>query len=80
MAKPPSPTQRRYRGRIRADMRSAYNHLLMLQSWDLRYRDGAVDTYPNQLASVADIATIHAASDTLLVWLNAKGPIPSRVP
>jgi hypothetical protein len=78
MARPPGPRQKRYRGRIRASMRSALNHLNRLVAWDTKYRAQPIDTYPNQLGVLFEINTITQASLQLQLWLAARGPIPSR--
>lgn len=78
MARPPGPKQKRYRGRIRDDMRSSKNHLAKILNWNAFYNAGPFDKYPNQLFSVADNNTIAAAYALLNTFLAAKGPIPSR--
>lgn len=78
MSRPPTPKQKRYRGRIRADMRSAYRHILALSRWDAKFRAKPLDSYPNQLASPGEIAILTSMGVQLSFWLQAKGPIPSR--
>jgi hypothetical protein len=78
MAKPPLPTQRRYRGRIRSLMRSAQKHLTYLQNWNNFYLGKPIDYYPNQLAPSADMVTVSVMLAQLGYWLEAGGPIPSR--
>lgn len=78
MSRPPRPNQKRYRGRIRAGMRSAFRHLTNLYNWDVKYRAGAVTNYPNQLAVIGDITQLTIMQALLQTWLNYKGPIPSR--
>lgn len=79
MSRPPTPTQRTYRGRIRADMRSAYRHLNKVNNWEIHYVTGPSTKYPNQLYSDDDAAIISTALSTLNRLLASKGPIPSRV-
>jgi hypothetical protein len=78
MSKPPTPTQRTYRGRIRADMRSALNHLLRLYGWNQKYTTGPITNYPNQLATPANMVSISGAIIELQMFLASLGPIPSR--
>lgn len=78
MPKPPSPKQKTYRGRIRSDMRSAYNHLAKLIAWNAKYLSGPVTNYPNQLAPVSQVNNISAAAVQLSQWLQQLGAIPSR--
>lgn len=75
---PPGPKQKRYRGRIRRDMRSAYNHLKMLVAWDAKYRGGDINHYPNQLGTAGEVATLISGTTQLGNWLLAVGAIPSR--
>jgi hypothetical protein len=76
--KPPGPKQNRYRGRIRAGMRSAFNHLKALLAWNNRFQAMPPDHYPNQLYPAASSITIAAAYAELFGLLAAKGPIPNR--
>jgi len=78
MARPPRPTAKRYRGRIRSDIRSALRHLTLLINWDSKYHSQPIASYPNQLASTSDMANVAIAAGILGVWLGQKGPIPSR--
>lgn len=78
MARPPRPNQKRYRGRIRASMRSALNHLGKLSTWQAKYLAGPVTAYPNQLMSAADWAIIANGIAQLALEFGYKGPIPSR--
>jgi hypothetical protein len=78
VTKPPTPKQRRYRGRIRADIRSAYNHLLNLSHWSAKYLGGPVNNYPNQLAPPAEVNAMLLCAIQLSSWLGDLGPIPSR--
>jgi hypothetical protein len=79
VAKPPSFKQRRYRGRIRSDIRSSLTHLKKLIAWNVKYLAAASDNYPNQLAIPADMVVVAGAAVLLQGWLDIKGPIPSRV-
>jgi hypothetical protein len=78
MPKAPQPNQKRYRGRIRADMRSALFHLRKLSNWNIKFNGKPITYYPNQLAAAADMGLIVAAAVQLSQWLTLKGPIPSR--
>jgi len=78
MPKPPSPTQFSYRGRIRADIRSAYRHLQKLNSWNNFFNGKPMNYYPNQLWSLAIQNQVANAITTLNALLFQKGPIPSR--
>lgn len=78
MQKPPGPKQRTYRGRIRNDIRSTYNHMNKLLHWDSVYRSGPINSYPNQLLSAAQQNTLANAATILLNMLVSTGPIPSR--
>ena len=75
---PPGKTQRRYRGKIRADMRSAYNHLKYLLRWDIKFRNAPATSYPNQLAPEADMQNVQTMIIQLNDWLTSLGEIPSR--
>lgn len=78
MPRPPRPNQKRYRGRIRSDMRSSIAHLKKLTAWNIRYNAAPLASYPNQLASAADMTTIGAGLTKLQDLFAALGPIPSR--
>lgn len=78
MARPPRPNQKRYRGRIRSDIRSAVRHLTNLYNWDVKYRAFPIASYPNQLAVLADITQLTTTLAMLQTWMGYKGPIPSR--
>jgi hypothetical protein len=76
--KVPQPTQRRYRGVLRRDMRSAQKHIRALLNWNLRFVGKPIDYYPNQLAPAAEVGLLTAAAIQLSQWLQEVGPIPSR--
>jgi hypothetical protein len=76
----PNYKQRRYRGRLRNDMRSAFKHLKYLLDWNARYLGKPLNYYPNQLAAPAEMAKIEDAYNQLDQWLGDQGPIPSRAP
>lgn len=78
MAKPPSPTQRRYRGNHRHNIRSIYNHMLNLFRADAKYVAKPLASYPNQLYDAGTRSTVNNVLVLLLAMLNATGPIPSR--
>jgi hypothetical protein len=78
MAHQPKKSQKRYFGRIRADMQSARTHLRYLLNWDIRYRTGPIGNYPNQLLPSGDISILQSAVGALNAALQALGPIPSR--
>jgi hypothetical protein len=78
MPRPPTPAQRRYRGRVRNTMRSAVNHLTRLLKLDIKLRAGPLAAYPNQLAPATEISVINSAYTLLFGYLADKGPIPSR--
>jgi len=78
MANPPSPSQRRYRGRIRADMRSCQRHLLALQNWNNRYKLNPLTKYPTQLAPPAETVTVDVCLTQISLWLADTGPIAER--
>lgn len=78
MARPPRPNQKRYRGRLRSDIRSSLNHMNRLIAWNVRYLAYPIASYPNQLAPPADMTAVAAAAVVMFNWLAAKGPIPSR--
>jgi hypothetical protein len=80
MARPPSPEQKTYRGRIRADIRSAFNHLEYLYNWDQKYRENWAEgpTYPSQLGTTIDMYNMGVCLGLLERWLASKGPIPTN--
>lgn len=80
MPRPPTPTQKRYRGRIRADMRSALRHIDFLLQWQAFYLTYPRNHYPNQLAPAADVVNLINAGNILTAWLASTGPIPDRGP
>lgn len=59
-------------------MRSALNHIDNIYRYDLRYRAEPMASYPNQLATLGEIATLVACQVQLVQWLADLGPIPSR--
>lgn len=78
MRHPPTPKQRTYRGRIRADMRSALNHLNRLYNWNVFYRSKPLAYYPNQLIDAADSTQLLNMTILIENWLASLGAIPSR--
>jgi hypothetical protein len=76
----PGPTQMTYRGRIRNDMRSAFNHIHMLMNWDLWFKAKPMSYYPNQLAPLDQMNALFDGWETLQTMLATTGPIPSRNP
>lgn len=78
MAKPPNFKQKRYRGRIRNDIRSVFNHINNLINWQNRLRAMPLNHYPNQLASDTAFNPILSAQVAIIAMLNDKGAIPSR--
>jgi len=78
MPKPPSPTQMTYRGRIRSDIRTAYNHCAKLLNWSVFYTGKPTTYYPNQLMTPAQLTTLNAAATLFYTLLQSKGAIPSR--
>jgi len=76
--RPPGPKNKTYRGRLRSQMRSAVNHMERLYKYDVRYRGGPMDAYPNQLAPLAQVNTLTDAITVVVAWLEQLGPIPSR--
>lgn len=78
MPRPPGPKQRRYRGRIRDDMRSAQHHLKNLAAWNTRYLAKPLDYYPNQLAPASEMTVLQVCLVQIGYWIDAAGAIPSR--
>jgi hypothetical protein len=78
MPRPPRPSQKRYRGRIRHDVASALRHFQRLLFWDNFYLAKPVTYYPNQLFGVADRVAANIAVVQLQSFMTALGPIPSR--
>jgi hypothetical protein len=76
MPRPPSPTQRTYRGKIRSDMWSSFHHLAKLIAWNERYLAGPSTNYPNQLYVSANATIITGCASLLVSLLASKGPIP----
>lgn len=76
MPRPPAFNQRRYRGRIRDNMRSAYNHLLNLVRYENKYLENPPTQYPQHLAPDSEYLNLTNCVAQLITWLHAKGPIP----
>jgi len=79
MARPPSPSQKRYRGRILANIVSARRHIQSLIVLNTKYRSLPCSHYPTQLAADADI-TVMVNAVVMLDRLHAAlGPVPIRI-
>lgn len=78
MPRPPTPTQRRYRGVPRAQMRTALRHLRNLLARDFKLLSGPLAHYPNQLFELEDRSACANAVNRLVILLVRLGPIPSR--
>jgi hypothetical protein len=78
MARPPKPTQKRYRGRTRHNMVTIKKHLLSLVALQAKLLAGPVGNYPNQLYSNSDSVQVAFTQALVNQWLAATGPIPSR--
>lgn len=78
MASTPNADVSRYRGNLRAHIRIAASRIHTLLNYDQQYRATALPTYPEQLGSPAEIATLSACAVTLDNWIAAQGPIPAR--
>lgn len=78
MAKLPGLSQKTYHGLVRANMRSALNHLRHLINWDFRWRANDCSKYPQQLATDDTILSFQDAASRLDLLLKQQGPIPKR--